>query len=72
MYVCNITDYVFTDMKVLQMCLSFIVGLGLWRLTQLSVISCRSVLLVEEIEVPGEDNDKLLSHNIERDLSSQL
>ena len=72
MYLWNITDYVFTDMKVLQMCLSFIVGLVLWRLTPLSVISCRSVLLVEEIEVPGENTDKLVSHNIERDLSSQF
>jgi hypothetical protein len=46
------------------------VGLGLWSLTPLSTISWRSVLLVEEIRVPGENNRPVarhwqtLSHNV--------
>ena len=37
-------------------------GLGLWCLTSLSIISWRSVLLVEETRVPGENQWPATSH----------
>jgi len=37
-------------------------GYGVWCLTSLSVMSWRSVLLVEESEVPGENLRPVASH----------
>jgi len=53
--------------SIMQLSLSFR-WLGLWCLmppfSNISVISWRSVLLVEETEVPGENHWQTLSHNV--------